>query len=1019
MMEKSITIPKNPILEESQDYFWLRKEGLEHIRQLSSKLWTDYNIHDPGITLLELLCYALTDLAHRTNFDINDILAVKPDEVFDPKRQAFFPASEILTMNPLTINDFRKVLVDLEGVKNGWLYPKLCPCEDMRLYVNCKDSLLQYKPETNQTIFAKGLYDVLIEFDDEEGVGDLNSGKMKYNVGFENSGSYTNALIELRLPSWQTLVSMLTPDNADYNELKSFMNPDSAIESVFVMFISGNKQHNNDAPLNEQARVLKRVVYATVEVEFKPNVAFPGTMKLNFKDVPLRVWFKSNADRMALAWEDLKTALSDTSPSGLFPKYHELIHKVGKVMAQTEAKLHRHRNLCEDYCTITAVAVQDVAICADMEVETNADIERVLANAYYQIEQYFSPDIPFYALKELLDDGMAVEAIYNGPLLKNGFIKNDELEQTQLKQTIYVSDIINLLVDIPGVKAVKNVLLTKYDQEGLQIGDAKPWALEIDQLHQPRLYFEGSKFLVYKDNLPFLPDKSELLDTLQVIKGKHLKAKFSEIENELPIPSGTYYAITDYYPLQYSLPLTYGVGIDGLPGNASVGRKAKAKQLKAYLLFFEQILVNYLHQLANVKELFAVDASVEQTYFSKLLSSDDIIGIDGLQNGLTKEMLQGFMEDSDEYADRRNRFLDHLIARFAEQMTDYGLMLYNYYENKAIANTILIKNKIAFIGDIPVMGHDRARAINIKDNSTACSSENVSGLQNRIVKILGLDSFSSYVDIYDEHDTDQIDYEKRWRLIDEKGNIYLSSSTKYTDPDSEKAIQLAKAELRDVKKHMHNPARYKISKKTKWVLNLLDEKNEVIATRKQHFSKKSEAEKAKEEIIAFAKKIGSADKVYVVEHLLLRPRNKKGSVDVPQGDPLLNICVPSTCTTCGEDDPYSFRITVILNGETGLTNSNIMFRRFAEKSIRKEVPAHIGVKICWVSSESLETFELAWCAWLSEVSKPEPNAALQSQLLKELIDIFENLKSVYPPAFLHDCVDGNDENRVYMNQTIV
>jgi hypothetical protein len=31
-------------------------------------LWSDYNVHDPGITLLELLCYGITDIAHRTTF---------------------------------------------------------------------------------------------------------------------------------------------------------------------------------------------------------------------------------------------------------------------------------------------------------------------------------------------------------------------------------------------------------------------------------------------------------------------------------------------------------------------------------------------------------------------------------------------------------------------------------------------------------------------------------------------------------------------------------------------------------------------------------------------------------------------------------------------------------------------------------------------------------------------------------------------------------------------------------------
>ena len=36
-----------------------------------------------------------------------------------------------------------------------------------------------------------------------------------------------------------------------------------------------------------------------------------------------------------------------------------------------------------------------------------------------------------------------------------------------------------------------------------------------------------------------------------------------------------------------------------------------------------------------------------------------------------------------------------------------------------------------------------------------------------------------------------------------------------------------------------------------------------------------------------------------------------------------------------------------------------------------------------------------------------------------LSNVFIELKNVYPPATLHDCVDGNDENRVLLNQTII
>ena len=138
------------------------------------------------------------------------------------------------------------------------------------------------------------------------------------------------------------------------------------------------------------------------------------------------------------------------------------------------------------------------------------------------------------------------------------------------------------------------------------------------------------------------------------------------MENDLPVPQGKYYQLNDYYPLQYSLPLTYGAGYEGLPSTASVQRQAQAKQLKAYLLFYEQLLVNYLEQLANVKELFALDTGVDKTYFSRLMDAAEIKGTSDIFNGLTKNHLQLLVETPDGFFDRRNRFLDHLLSRFAE-----------------------------------------------------------------------------------------------------------------------------------------------------------------------------------------------------------------------------------------------------------------------------------------------------------------------------------------------------------------
>ena len=90
MLEKNTyTIPKKTSRKEAEDYQLLRSYGLDYIQKLGGKLWTDYNIHDPGITILELLCYALTDLGYRTAFPIQDILT-PPGEKGPEMKNAFF-----------------------------------------------------------------------------------------------------------------------------------------------------------------------------------------------------------------------------------------------------------------------------------------------------------------------------------------------------------------------------------------------------------------------------------------------------------------------------------------------------------------------------------------------------------------------------------------------------------------------------------------------------------------------------------------------------------------------------------------------------------------------------------------------------------------------------------------------------------------------------------------------------------------------------------------------------------------
>ena len=119
-MKESPSILKNDEAADSFDLFELKDKGLNKIQLLSGNNWTDYNSHDPGVTILETLCYALTDLAYRSHFDIATILNTTGRKKI---KNSLFPAHEILTTSPLSFFDFKRLILDIDGIKNGEFIP--------------------------------------------------------------------------------------------------------------------------------------------------------------------------------------------------------------------------------------------------------------------------------------------------------------------------------------------------------------------------------------------------------------------------------------------------------------------------------------------------------------------------------------------------------------------------------------------------------------------------------------------------------------------------------------------------------------------------------------------------------------------------------------------------------------------------------------------------------------------------------------------------------------------------------
>ncbi|GAA5084428.1 hypothetical protein GCM10023210_04230 [Chryseobacterium ginsengisoli] len=943
---KHISIPKKIETEDQTDFHFLRKTGIEYIEGLGGKLWTDYNSHDPGITTLEVLSYAITDLGMRMNLNMEDILASK-DKEKDIHTQ-FLKATEVLPSRSLTELDYRKLFIDISfksglqrPIRNCWLVPKT-----ETLYVDCKTGQLDFEPigDKTQNFNVKGLYDLYVDY----------------------------------------------AENIDLEHVEC----DKSATKV---------------------KILER--------------------------------------------------------------YHD------------------NRGLCEDLVDIKEVETQKVAVCARIGLVNKADEELVHAKVTRAINNYLSPEVHFYSLKQLLDKGLTTDQIFEGPLLDNGFIDTEELIKSQLKTEVRLSDIISEIMKIDGVKEIHEISIAGCDNAVKQTND---WLICIEKGRKPELC-ELSSFSYSKGALPLnINDKKvqDYIETLQ--REEEILRNDARKDKELPLPQGTSYDIENYATILNEFPDTYGVGISGIIGNPTQEREALAKQFKGYLLFFDQILASYFKHLEKVKEVLSINSTLKRTYFTQALKN--IKGFDELvfnyDTNNDDQLTDSLYEELDNSVERRNEVLDHLISRFAETFSDYTFLMKSLYGKSA--DEIVLSNKESFLKEYKSLSKDRGLGYNftLDSDSDIWNTNNISGVQKRIARLLGIKNYTQrnlsqtpISIIKTEIGNGKASY--TWKMKDASGNnITLSSvktfeieyaATKNLHEAVYQTIQIDEEDLENALKVLNEDdvedtldklktclnnycvignIKIRVSSGDNYYFEILDdtEDRNVIATHKMTnpYSTLKGLKDGIREIVRYFKYDFTEEGIFLVEHLLLKPTFKdykliggigcmsiedtfkifkdmegigymilgdtfkvpenEGSVTNPieYSDALMSSC-DEDCET-DVFDPYSYRVSVVLPG-FAYRFQDPDFRRYAETVIRQEIPAHILAKICWVgdrmsekqtAQNDLSEFEIAFKKYLSD--KANNKLSNLGNSIHNLLTALSNLNNIYRPGRLLDCAKEDDDS---------
>lgn len=96
--------------KEDNLYVALQKQSLEMVQQLSGDVWTDYNEHDPGVTLMDTLNYALFETNYQQEFEFEEYLGNPQTGNLINEQAGFFSASEVFAPAVVTPADYEKLI---------------------------------------------------------------------------------------------------------------------------------------------------------------------------------------------------------------------------------------------------------------------------------------------------------------------------------------------------------------------------------------------------------------------------------------------------------------------------------------------------------------------------------------------------------------------------------------------------------------------------------------------------------------------------------------------------------------------------------------------------------------------------------------------------------------------------------------------------------------------------------------------------------------------------------------------
>ena len=632
-----------------------------------------------------------------------------------------------------------------------------------------------------------------------------------------------------------------------------------------------------------------------------------------------------------------------------------------KVISTVEDKLNSCRNLCEDFNSIKLF--DQINVLVDVEIvvnekfsENDGNYDGIAGLILVTIQDFFVPTVHFSTLSESLQK-KTTDEIYNGPKLEHGFILDEDLSKSQLRTEFNILDILDRLLQIKYIDCVHSFSL-KYCDTNEEVHNF----ITIENNQVLRLIFNRSNVVIVNRNSG---SKVNLNNTNVLMISKRLynasNQKSYKNEEEIGIYEGRYRNLSDYKSIQNDFPLIYNVGFEGISDDSSTKEKMnQVRQLKEYLMFFDQIFKNYLVNFDNIKNNFSIKSN--NLCNTNLSLPEDIPDIDSL---LKKPRTNS---KNNTHNDMFSLQCKYMNFKWESNKSDFHALCSDYIST--ILNFLGVNSRETIVKHLLSRFSERTQT-GQKENSTKINEKILSNYVDLSYNRLKAPSNSKKDKEWD--DIVVSSFEKKFSILFQINNLKkrllhyslkerLSVWSGLSQRDDNLLI------LDDLDKSSNfifngkyknilyivllfggNKKNYKIVQKQNnetayfQIKLFFDKVNEryLLLEHKNHDIRSIEyANKIIANTITNIKKINSElEGFHMVEHILLRTSNRVIT-----------------------NDDYSFKISFIFP-DWPARFQQMTFRERVNEWITENIPAHIDVDILWLNVWQMEQFEYSYKYW--------------------------------------------------------